>query len=183
MRGPELSNKIPSVLLMPGDRQGTRSLTVVDPDRIICRVLPKAAATEIDHSRMLEQVRHKPGRDLHRTRLLSDSRSVQQPDADKLCWAKPNLIIGPLGNHRMFDAGDEIDFESPIGIKGARQLNITAMVELGKPLKAYTARQIESKEVQRRFHIMLEACKKQTIGNDITKGEVAVPDDVSRRET
>jgi hypothetical protein len=99
-------------------------------------------------------------------RLLSESRSVEQPDADKLCWAKPNLIIGPLGNHRMFDPGDEIDFESPIGIKGARQLHIAAMVELGKLLKAYTADQIESKEFQRRFHIMLEACKRQT-GDDI----------------
>jgi len=99
-------------------------------------------------------------------RLLSESRSTEQPDANALCWAKPNLIIGPLGNHRMFDPGEEIDFESPIGISGSRQLHIAAMVELGKLMKAYPAGELEKKEFSRRFHILLEACKRQS-GEDV----------------
>jgi hypothetical protein len=100
-------------------------------------------------------------------RLLSETRSTEQPDPNTLCWAKPNLIIGPLGNHRMFDPGEEIDFESPIGIAGARQHHIAAMVELGKLMKAYkTPHQVEPKEFARRFHIMLEGCKRQK-GDDV----------------
>lgn len=99
-------------------------------------------------------------------RLLSEKRTTEQPDANALCWAKPNLLIGPLGNHRMFDPGHEIDFESPIGIPGARQIHIAAMVELGKLMKAYKANEVDKSEFRRRFHIMLEACTRQN-GDEI----------------
>jgi hypothetical protein len=97
-------------------------------------------------------------------RLLTETAITIQPNDSDLCWAKVNLVIGPLGNHRLFDPGQEIDFESPIGIKGARQKHIAAMVELGKLMQAFSKADAElsASEFQRRFHIMLEACKRQT---------------------
>lgn len=100
------------------------------------------------------------------TTLLCEG-SNPSPAAQDLCWAKRNLIIGPLGNHRLFDPGEDIDFESPVGMGGARKTHVGAMVELGKIMKAYGVdKTMDAKTFEKRFNTAINDCTRMK-GDDI----------------
>jgi hypothetical protein len=96
--------------------------------------------------------------------LLSETYKLS-PDANDLCWAKRNLIIGPLGNHRMFDPGEELDFESPVGLSGNRQRHVAAMIELGKLMNAYVGG-LDKAIFKKKFRTMMTHCKSLS-GNQV----------------
>lgn len=91
--------------------------------------------------------------------LLTES-GQSSPDANDICWARRNLIIGPVGDHRMFDPGEEIDFEGPVGMTGVRGAHVSGMVELGKLMKAYTAGTIQPEPFRGKFMKLVENCRK-----------------------
>ena len=85
------------------------------------------------------------------------------PGASDLCWAKRNLVIGPLGNHRLFDPGEDIDFESPVAMDGARKKHVAAMVELGKIMKDYgISKVIDASIFEKRFNTTIVACTRMS---------------------
>lgn len=98
--------------------------------------------------------------------LLTEKKSDDMPDANDMCWARRNLIIGPLGNDRLFDPGEGIDFESPIGMEGARQVHVAAMVELGKLLEAFKDNRITKKDFVPKFLTVIKHCTKLS-GDDV----------------
>lgn len=93
-------------------------------------------------------------------RMLTESEGRIMPEPGAICWAKRNLIVGPLGNDRLFDPGDSLDFESPIAMKGRRKAHVAAMVELGKLLQAFGENNIEPDEFSKKFMKMHRFCMK-----------------------
>jgi hypothetical protein len=91
-------------------------------------------------------------------RMLTETGGRVMPEAGAICWAKRNLIVGPLGNERLFDPGDSLDFESPIAMKGRRKVHVAAMVELGKLMQAFGDDKIEPKEFSVKFMKMHRHC-------------------------
>jgi hypothetical protein len=90
--------------------------------------------------------------------MLTETGGRVMPEAGAICWAKRNLIVGPLGNERLFDPGDSLDFESPIAMKGRRKVHVAAMVELGKLMQAFGDDKIEPKEFSVKFMKMHRHC-------------------------
>lgn len=104
-------------------------------------------------------------------RLLTEKPSTDaMPEVSELCWAKRNLIIGPLGNDRLFDPGENLDFESPLGMTGKRLAHVCAMVELGKLMEKFKDKNITPKEFSEKFAPMFKLCTKIS-GEEVCKFE------------
>lgn len=80
--------------------------------------------------------------------------------ATKLCWAKRNLIIGPLATHRMFDPGESLDFESPLGMSGARLKHVCAMVSLGNAMNEFRHSRLTPSQFAKEFNAVYKDCTK-----------------------
>jgi len=93
-------------------------------------------------------------------RLLTEQASDDSMPADvsRLCWARRNLIIGPLGNDRLFDPGEGLDFESPLGMQGKRLRHVCAMVKLGKTMDEFRHKRMSPKDFAARFGALYKDC-------------------------
>lgn len=93
-------------------------------------------------------------------RLLTEQESDDNMPADvsQFCWARRNLIIGPLGNDRLFDPGEGLDFESPLGMRGKRLRHVCAMVKLGRAMDEFRHRRLRPKEFGASFDALYKDC-------------------------
>ena len=77
-------------------------------------------------------------------RVMTDQNSIPSHAAEatvrnNVCWSTYNLILGPEGAIRLFDPGEELDFEAPVAMAGSSKKRVVLLVRLGSLLKKYAS--------------------------------------------